>query len=85
MMKHKTQIISILVKIKWTFFLIFMVANAFSQSFDPDDLPPEFGLGDDPEPGAPIDIYIPIMMLVMLISLFVYFYKNRAKIESNFE
>jgi len=46
-------------------------------------LPPEFGLDDDPEPGAPIDVYIPIMMLVMLLSLFVYFYKNREQMESN--
>ena len=58
--------------------IMFLFAfTASAQTFD--DFPPVFGLGDDPAPGAPIDIYIPIMMLVMLIALFVYFYKNRVK------
>ena len=63
-------------------FLFLMTTFAFADEFY-DDLPPEFGLDDDPEPGAPIDVYIPIMMLVMLLSLFVYFYKKREQMESN--
>ena len=58
---------------------VFMFLFAFTASAQDFDAPPEFGLDDDPAPGAPIDLYIPIMMLVMFIVLFVYFYKNRVK------
>lgn len=67
----------IILKIKLAFLFLCTCSLSFAQAFD--DLPPEFGLDDDPEPGAPIDLYIPIMMLLMIIALFVYFYKNRVK------
>lgn len=83
-MRFHNQIKNRILKLQMLVFLLLTTTLAFADEFY-DDLPPEFGLDDDPEPGAPIDVYIPIMMLIMLVSLFVYFYKNRAKMESNIE
>uniref|UniRef100_UPI00404A9356 hypothetical protein n=1 Tax=Flavobacterium sp. TaxID=239 RepID=UPI00404A9356 len=64
-------------KLKTSLLFLFISIYAFAQDGFYDDLPPEFGLDDDPEPGAPIDFLIPIVIGIMLISLFIYFYKNR--------
>lgn len=82
-MKSKTYIKSNVTKFIGAFVLFLMAVNAFAQSFDPDDLPPEFGLGDDPEPGASIDFYIPVVITIMLVKLLLYFQKRIEKKGSN--
>jgi hypothetical protein len=62
-------------KINVVFFLL--TVFCYAQDFYTDDLPPEFGLDDDPPPGAPIDLFIPIFILLMLGGLVYYFYRIR--------
>jgi hypothetical protein len=64
--------------LKMQFFFLLITTFAFADEYY-DDLPPEFGLDDDPPPGTPIDFMIPLMIGIMLISLLVYFYKTRQK------
>ena len=58
--------------------MFLFVFTASAQTYD--DLPPEFGLGDDPAPGAPIDIYIPIVLMITV--LFVYLNRNKINLRS---
>ena len=57
-------------------FFLLITTISFADEFY-DDLPPEFGLDDDPPPGTPIDFLIPIVLITMFFSLWIYFYKKR--------
>jgi hypothetical protein len=52
------------------------------QFFDPDDLPPEFDAGDDPEPGAPIDEHLFIFTIFMAGYAFYRHDKMTSKYEN---
>lgn len=83
-MKLATQSKSWCSRFNLQLILFFAFLNTFSQTYDPDDLPPEFGLGDDPEPGASIDFLIPWAVALMMIVLLRYYRKtmvlqNQAK------
>ena len=64
---------------KWLLNLFILVLPIYVQAQYYDDIPPEFGLDDDPEPGAPIDVYIPIVILLMVVFLAHHFYKKQLK------
>ena len=78
-MKLVTQSNARFSRLKIQLILLFVTINTFAQTFDPDDLPPEFGLGDDPEPGASIDFMIPVVLTVMLVFMFNHFNKTSHK------
>jgi hypothetical protein len=78
-MKLVTQSNARFSSLKIQLILLFVTINTFAQTFDPDDLPPEFGLGDDPEPGAPIDLMVPVVIAIMLVSMFIYYKKTKHK------
>jgi hypothetical protein len=63
-------------QLKMQIFFLLITTISFADEFY-DDLPPEFGLDDDPPPGTPIDFLIPIVLITMFFSLWIYFYKKR--------
>ena len=75
-MKSTKKIHSEFATLKIQLFFLLLTTFAFADEYY-DDLPPEFGLDDDPPPGTPIDFMIPLMIVIMLISLLIYFYKTR--------